>query len=79
MFRHLVRMLVHVQTSSAHTYFGAYVTSLNSSAHARSSSRVLKATSSVVYKFSCSSCKATYYGKTSRHFIVRCREHIGVN
>ena len=23
--------------------------------------------------------KATYYGKTSRHFIVRCREHIGVN
>ena len=35
--------------------------------------------SSVVYKFSCSSCKATYYGKTSRHFIVRCREHLGVN
>ena len=34
--------------------------------------------SSVVYKFSCSSCKATYYGKTSRHFIVRCREHLGV-
>ena len=35
--------------------------------------------SSVVYKFSCSSCKVTYYGKTSRHFIVRCREHLGVN
>ena len=35
--------------------------------------------SSVVYKCSCSSCKATYYGKTSRHFIVRCREHLGVN
>ena len=31
--------------------------------------------SSVVYKFTCSSCQATYYGKTSRHFIVRCREH----
>ena len=27
----------------------------------------------------CSSCKATYYGKTSRHFIVRCREHLGTN
>ena len=35
--------------------------------------------SSIVYKFTCSSCKATYYGKTSRHFIVRCREHLGVN
>ena len=29
---------------------------------------------SVVYKFTCSSCKATYYGKASRHFIVCCRE-----
>ena len=37
------------------------------------------ARSSIVYKFTCSSCKATYYGKTSRHFIVRCREHLGVN
>ena len=35
--------------------------------------------SSLVYKFTCSSCKATYYGKTSRHFIVRCREHLGIN
>ena len=35
--------------------------------------------SSVVYKFTCSSCQATYYGKTSRHFIVRCREHLGIN
>ena len=37
------------------------------------------ARSSIVYKFTCSSCKATYYGKISRHFIVRCREHLGVN
>ena len=35
--------------------------------------------SSVVYKFKCSSCQATYYGKTSCHFIVRCREHLGIN
>ena len=35
--------------------------------------------SSAVYKFLCSSCKATYYGKTSRHFVVRCREHLGIN
>jgi len=27
----------------------------------------------------CNSCQATYYGKTSRHFIVRCREHLGIN
>ena len=35
--------------------------------------------SSVVYKFTCSSCQATYYGKTSRHFVVRCREHLRIN
>ena len=35
--------------------------------------------SSVVYKSTCSSCKATYYGKTSRHFIVCCREHLWLN
>ena len=33
----------------------------------------------VVYKFICSSCQATHYEKTSRHFIVRCIEHLGVN
>ena len=27
----------------------------------------------------CSSCQAIYYGKTSRYFIVRCREHLGIN
>ena len=35
--------------------------------------------SSVVYKFTWSSCKATYYGKASRHLIVRCWEHLGIN
>ena len=35
--------------------------------------------SSVVYKLTCSSRKATYYGKTSRHLIGRCREYLGVN
>ena len=35
--------------------------------------------SSVAYKFTCSSCQATYYGKTSRHFIIRCTEHLGIN
>ena len=30
------------------------------------------------YKFQCSSCNATYYGKTKRHFEVRVSEHMGV-
>ena len=32
-----------------------------------------------VCKYTCSSCQTAYCGKTSRHFIVRCREHFGVN
>ena len=31
------------------------------------------------YKFQCSSCNATYYGKTKRHFKVRVSEHMGVS
>jgi len=27
----------------------------------------------------CNSCQATYYGKTSRHFIFRYREQLGIN
>ena len=34
--------------------------------------------SNLVYKFSCSSCNATYYGKTKRHFKVRASEHLGM-
>jgi len=35
--------------------------------------------SSVVYEFTCGSYQATYYCKTSHHFIVRCREHLAIN
>ena len=35
--------------------------------------------SGLVYKFKCSSCNATYYGKTKRHFKVRMSEHMGVS
>ena len=31
------------------------------------------------YKFQCSTCNATYYGKTKRHFKVRVSEHMGVS
>ena len=31
------------------------------------------------YKFQCSSCNATYYGKTKRHFKVRFSEHMEVS
>ena len=35
--------------------------------------------SHLVYTFSCSSCNATYYGKTERHLNVRSGEHIGLS
>ena len=35
--------------------------------------------SGIVYKFKCSGCNATYYGKTKRHFKVRMCEHLGVS
>ena len=35
--------------------------------------------SSVVYKFQCPGCNASYFGKTSRNLITRCREHLGIN
>ena len=31
------------------------------------------------YKFQCSSCNATYYGKTKRHLKVRVSEHMGIS
>ena len=31
------------------------------------------------YKFQCSSCNATYYGKTKRHFKVSASEHMEVS
>ena len=35
--------------------------------------------SNVIYKYTCSGCDATYYGKTERHLIVRCRDLLGIN
>ena len=35
--------------------------------------------SSVVYKYQCSGCNATYYGKTKRHLKVRISEHFGIS
>ena len=35
--------------------------------------------SGTVYKFKCSGCNATYYGKTQRHFKVRMCEHLWVS
>ena len=35
--------------------------------------------SNVVYKFSCGTCNATYYGETYRHLSVRVGKHSGVS
>ena len=35
--------------------------------------------SHVVYRFKCSSCNATYIGKTKRHHEVRMSEHLGIS
>ena len=35
--------------------------------------------SSVVYRYRCPGCHASYYGKTTRNLVVRCREHLGIN
>ena len=35
--------------------------------------------SGLVYRFMCSGCNATYYGKTKRHFKVRMCEHLGIS
>ena len=33
----------------------------------------------ILYKFTCSSCNATYIGKTKRHFKMRMCEHLGIS
>ena len=38
-----------------------------------------KIQSDLLYRYSCSSCNATYYGKTYRHFFRRAAEHIGIS
>ena len=35
--------------------------------------------SNVIYKYLCSGCSATYYGKTSRNLKIRCYEYLGTN
>ena len=35
--------------------------------------------SQLVYKFACSGCNATYYGKVERHLSVGSAEHIGLS
>ena len=35
--------------------------------------------SGLVYKYKCSGCNATYYGKTKRNFKVRICEHLGIS
>ena len=35
--------------------------------------------SGVVYKYTCGSCKSSYYGETDKHLKVRCGEHIGIS
>ena len=35
--------------------------------------------SDIVYRYMCSNCKVTYYGKTYRHFFTRAAEHMGIS
>ena len=35
--------------------------------------------SGVVYKYTCGSCKSSYYGETDRHLKVSCGEHIRIS
>ena len=38
-----------------------------------------KICSHLVYRYSCSSCNATYYGKTYQHFSTRAADHMGIS
>ena len=35
--------------------------------------------SSLPYRYTCSNCNVTYYGKTYRHFFTRAAEHMGIS
>ena len=35
--------------------------------------------SSVIYRYRCPGCHASYYGKTTRNLVVRCRDYLGIN
>ena len=38
-----------------------------------------KIRSDIVYRYMCSNCKVTYYGKTYRHFFTRAAEHMDIS
>ena len=38
-----------------------------------------KVCSDIVYRYICSNCKVTYYGKTYHHFFTRAAEHMGIS
>ena len=38
-----------------------------------------KICSDIVYRYMCSNCKVTYYGKTYCHFFTRAAEHMGIS
>ena len=38
-----------------------------------------KIRSDLVYRYTCSNCNVTYYGKTYRHFFTRAAEHMGIS
>ena len=33
----------------------------------------------IVYRYTCSNCKVTYYGKTYHHFFTKAAEHMGIS
>ena len=38
-----------------------------------------KIRSDIVYRYMCSNCIVTYYGKTYHHFFTRAAEHMGIS
>ena len=38
-----------------------------------------KICSDIIYRYMCSNCKVTYYGKTYHHFFTRAAEHMGIS
>ena len=38
-----------------------------------------KIRSGIIYRYTCSNCKLTYYGKTFRHFYTRAAEYMGIS
>ena len=38
-----------------------------------------KIRSGIIYRYRCSNCNVTYYGKTFRHFYTRAAKHIGIS